>query len=426
MTAPAARVLIVDDDPFNLDLLDYELRTAGHQTLLAANGEEAWSLILEHTPDLCLLDVMMPGIDGIELTRRIRADERSSSLPIILLTARGELSDKAEGFASGAQDYVVKPFEAAEVLARVAIQLRIRRLQDRVREKVATQAWVAMVGTAAHQLSQPLAGASGYLQLMEASAAAFEEGEERQKRLAQIAHSLQRALALMGKMADLRRYRTEPYACHLSIVDLEASSGDEREGSSDVPRVAIVDPLSADAPPWLQGMSEDGWKIRLLQHFDELKKWSPDLIVLQQLSEADLQQWIEMIQGLPAPVPSSMLIAPSTRADQVASLLESGVDDVLVMPLHKEEIRMRLHTRIALRALLRQDLESQSLQQARRVSLRTIDDCEPHIRQGISLVEQMRQTRGTLLPAIRELASHLDQLNLAIRSLQVAQNSAGS
>lgn len=114
-------ILVIDDDPDIRNALRIYLSAEGYRTLEAANGLEALSLIKTETIHLALLDIMMPGLDGIAATVKIR---ESSNIPIILLTAKSEDSDKVLGLTLGADDYVTKPFHPAELLARVKSQLR--------------------------------------------------------------------------------------------------------------------------------------------------------------------------------------------------------------------------------------------------------------------------------------------------------------
>ncbi|HZD18442.1 MAG TPA: response regulator, partial [Actinomycetota bacterium] len=117
-------ILVVDDDPFIARLLDIELRAAGYDVRVAGDGLRALELARERCPDLVLADVMMPNIDGFELTRRLRQDSRTATVSVIMLTARGLSADKLEGFAVGADDYIVKPFDTPELLARIRGVLR--------------------------------------------------------------------------------------------------------------------------------------------------------------------------------------------------------------------------------------------------------------------------------------------------------------
>lgn len=118
------QVLVVDDDPFIARLLEIELKAAGYEILSAGDGVEALEVVEQGCPDLVLVDVMMPNMDGMELTRRLRQDPRTATVSIIMLTAKGLSSDKLEGFAAGADDYIVKPFDTPELLARIGGVLR--------------------------------------------------------------------------------------------------------------------------------------------------------------------------------------------------------------------------------------------------------------------------------------------------------------
>jgi DNA-binding response OmpR family regulator len=117
--ALGARVLIADDDADILALVAFRLERSGYEVLLATDGEEALRLAFEESPDLAVLDVMMPKMDGYEVTRRIRDNEATSRLPVILLTARAQQSDVDQGMLAGADDYVKKPFSPQELRARV-------------------------------------------------------------------------------------------------------------------------------------------------------------------------------------------------------------------------------------------------------------------------------------------------------------------
>ena len=116
----AARILVVDDEVDISTILTVTLRRAGYEVASAADGIEAIEAIKRQAPDLVLLDVMMPRADGLETLKRIREHPPTAQVPVIMLTARSRLTDKMKGFERGADDYVAKPFEPAEILARVA------------------------------------------------------------------------------------------------------------------------------------------------------------------------------------------------------------------------------------------------------------------------------------------------------------------
>jgi CheY-like chemotaxis protein len=143
VTAEPVTVLAVDDQPTNLRLLDAVLTPRGHRVVPAASGEEALALLDRHAVDLVLLDVVMPGIDGHEVCRRIRAQPRTAYLPVVMITASGE-QQRLTALQSGADDFVTKPFDQAELLARVASLARIKRYHDTIERQTAElAAWNA-------------------------------------------------------------------------------------------------------------------------------------------------------------------------------------------------------------------------------------------------------------------------------------------
>lgn len=118
------RILIVEDEEALTLLLRYNLEAAGYEVETVARGDEADLRLREAPPDLVILDWMLPGVSGIELCRRLRSRPETRQLPIVMLTARGEESERVRGLSTGADDYVVKPFSVPELLARVAALLR--------------------------------------------------------------------------------------------------------------------------------------------------------------------------------------------------------------------------------------------------------------------------------------------------------------
>ena len=119
-------ILVVEDEPAIQDLIQINLEMGGYRVLIAASAEEALKQVQQELPDLVLLDWMLPGMSGVDLTRRLRSDTRTKLLPIILLTARGEEADKLRGLETGADDYMVKPFSLKELEARIKAVLRRR------------------------------------------------------------------------------------------------------------------------------------------------------------------------------------------------------------------------------------------------------------------------------------------------------------
>jgi two-component system cell cycle response regulator len=130
-----ARILVVDDVPDNVEILEARLSSRGYDVATAANGEEALQRVKDGAPHLILLDVMMPGMDGHEVARRVKDDDTLPFIPIILVTALSEAEDVVQGLESGADDYISKPYNFRELEARVRAMLRIKRLQDELDQK---------------------------------------------------------------------------------------------------------------------------------------------------------------------------------------------------------------------------------------------------------------------------------------------------
>ena len=119
MTDTPRRILVVDDEPDVRELVVHRMRRSGYDVISAKNGEEGMELALSEAPALVIADVMMPRVDGFELTRRLRGDERTRRIPVILLTAKAQEADVSQGFDAGADDYLRKPFNPDELVARV-------------------------------------------------------------------------------------------------------------------------------------------------------------------------------------------------------------------------------------------------------------------------------------------------------------------
>jgi two-component system, cell cycle response regulator len=137
-TMPAVepgRILVVDDNQDNIEIIAARLRFRGYEIMEASDGHQALGLVREAAPDLILLDVMLPDIDGYEISRRIKGADDLPFIPIILVTARDSTQDKVAGLDAGADDYLTKPINFPELEARVRSMLRIKRLQDELAEK---------------------------------------------------------------------------------------------------------------------------------------------------------------------------------------------------------------------------------------------------------------------------------------------------
>jgi CheY-like chemotaxis protein len=166
-------VLLVDDQPINVQLLKRALEKADIHVEVACNGKECLASTIEQRPDLILLDIMMPEMDGIEVCRRLRANDETKSIPIIFITARSNREIKLEGLEAGAVDFITKPIDLQETIARVKTQLRVQsiyrrnlELQERLAESRQTAAVGAITQGIAHNLNNLLGVAVGYIDLI--------------------------------------------------------------------------------------------------------------------------------------------------------------------------------------------------------------------------------------------------------------------
>ena len=204
---PAPRILVVDDQPINVQLLKRKLEREGMQVIAAYSGQEALDLVAKDNPDLILLDVMMPEMDGIEVCQRLQASEETRSIPVIFVTARSSKEGKLEGLGVGAVDYITKPIDLDETLARVQTQLRfaainreIIDLQRRLTESRRAATIGAVTQGIAHNLNNLLGVVIGYLDLIKAYA---EKPELVRKNAQNVEDAVQRIVVIIRQLSSL-------------------------------------------------------------------------------------------------------------------------------------------------------------------------------------------------------------------------------
>jgi formate hydrogenlyase transcriptional activator len=134
MIQPMARILCVDDEPLNLSLLEAMLSPRGYDVVSAHAGPEALEKIAAERIDICLLDVMMPGMDGFEVCRRIKSDDLHRNIPVVMITSYADMENRIRGIESGAEDFISKPFDSTEVLARIEMLLHVKSLNEELQE----------------------------------------------------------------------------------------------------------------------------------------------------------------------------------------------------------------------------------------------------------------------------------------------------
>ncbi len=167
-------MLVVDDIAKNLQVVGTMLRNAGYVIMPATSGAKALEGVQLQLPDLILLDLMMPDMDGLEVCRRLKADPLTQPIPVIFLTASNEMEHLVSGFEVGAVDYITKPFNAPELLARVRTHLELKHARQRLREM--NQEKNEFMGIAAHDLRNPLSAIKGYSEMIVEDAQTLAQG----------------------------------------------------------------------------------------------------------------------------------------------------------------------------------------------------------------------------------------------------------
>jgi two-component system, sensor histidine kinase and response regulator len=205
MAAPS--ILVVDDQPINVQLLKRKLEREGIRIIAAYNGLEALETVRKQKPDLILLDVMMPDMDGIEVCQRLQANEETRGIPIIFITARTAKESKLEGLSVGAVDYITKPIDLDETLARVQTQLRFvainRQLIDltrRLEESRRSATIGAVTQGIAHNLNNLLGVVIGYLDLVKAY---YDKPEQVKKNVHHVEDAVQRIVSIIKQLSTL-------------------------------------------------------------------------------------------------------------------------------------------------------------------------------------------------------------------------------
>jgi signal transduction histidine kinase len=162
MTEKKSKILIVDDAIDTVELLRKRFHSEGYDTAEAYDGEEALKRVDEYSPDLIVLDVMMPKIDGYEVCHRLKMDENRKYIPVLMLTAKGEIESKVKGLEIGADDYLAKPFDYKELSARVKSLLTIKSAREKLVEEEKSVALDKMMDEVAHEIRNPLVSIGGF------------------------------------------------------------------------------------------------------------------------------------------------------------------------------------------------------------------------------------------------------------------------
>jgi DNA-binding response OmpR family regulator len=224
------KLLIVDDNPDNIEILKYKLRQVDDSySIIESNaGLDALEKVKNEKPDIILLDIMMPGMDGFEVAKRIKSSFPDDFIPIIMVTAREDVDSKIRGLASGGDDYLTKPFEITELQARIKSLMRIRELQDKITEmnekllvSERLSAVVATVATLNHEINNPLCSMLLDLQMLQLSSAFGSIPQEIQEKIKKIESSAARIADITKKLSELQEISTKEYVGKSELIEVK-------------------------------------------------------------------------------------------------------------------------------------------------------------------------------------------------------------
>ncbi len=236
-------ILIVDDTPANVSVLLQCLGDRGYRLMVAEDGEEALAQIARTVPDLILLDVMMPGIDGFETCRRIRERPALQDVPVIFMTALTDTAEKVKGFSVGAVDYITKPIQYEEALARVSTHLTLRRLRLELRRELELKERFMRI--AAHDLRNPLC-----LILMAGEMAKRQKGAppELEDCLKDIHDSAAQMRRIIDTFLQLKRPDAEPHVLKIDLNAVVAAVVAQNEPAAERKTIDLSVDLGGDLP----------------------------------------------------------------------------------------------------------------------------------------------------------------------------------
>jgi len=228
------KILVVDDQKDNVFVLEERLTREGFEVLSAYDGPTCLAKAKEEAPDLILLDVMMPGMSGFEVCKKLTTSDDTKLIPVLLVTALTEAEDLKEGFQAGAFDYIKKPFNRVELIARIKSALSFRESQNVMLEIEKVQTYAATVITANHEIKQPLT-------LINLSTAAINRElrkdemskEVVQKRVVFIEEANKEIISVLQKLSSIKVPVLTNWVNDLKVIDLSEAKGEEKlEGSS--------------------------------------------------------------------------------------------------------------------------------------------------------------------------------------------------
>ncbi len=216
-----SKILLIDDNALNIHMLELILQNDNYDVINSQSGLEGIKLAAEKQPDLILLDVMMPEIDGFEVCERLKNTPATSDIPVIFLTAKTDTAGIVKGFELGASDYVTRPFNRVELLARLKTHLSLRKSRDRVIELERKNSVLAMGTTTNHEINQPLTVLSGNLFLLRETMKKNGLTDEQEKVLQKMDAAIMRIKGILSKYQNPVGAKIATYSGESKMVVFE-------------------------------------------------------------------------------------------------------------------------------------------------------------------------------------------------------------
>lgn len=219
------KILVIDDQPDNVFILRDRLEHYGFEVLTAYDGQSGIDRAVDEQPDLILLDVMMPGMSGFEACKNLTENPKTKYIPIILVTALTDVEDLKEGLASGAFDYIKKPFNKIELIARINSALRFSESQKNAMEIEKVKIYSATIITANHEIKQPLTLINLSTTALRRELTKEEISREGiEKRVVFIENATKEIIAVLNKLTSIKKPVVTEYVNNLQMIDLKNDS----------------------------------------------------------------------------------------------------------------------------------------------------------------------------------------------------------
>lgn len=226
------RILAIDDDAANRFLMQQILKQGGFEAEVLDSGLRAMETVKETHPDLILLDIMMPGRDGLSVLKELKASRETAQTPVIMVTAKGDSDMLSIALEAGATDYVRKPIDSVELLARITAALKLAMYMEEHRKLDQLKVIQEMVGTVSHNINQPLTALRTHMAILEKKGPDLEVCQVIQPHISGMRSSIEELIEMVEKLKQVSRYERVKYVDGMKIVNINQSQGDNDKGGS--------------------------------------------------------------------------------------------------------------------------------------------------------------------------------------------------